>query len=460
VADQAATPGGPTQPAPAAPPAPQNPAATAPRAEPVSGDSAARQAAEALRLVRSGDRVFVHGAAAAPRYLIEALTNRAPELDRVEIIHLHSNGPAPYVAPEMAPHFRHRALFVGGNVREAVQAGRADFVPVFLSDIPALFRNGSLPLDVALLNVSPPDSHGFCSLGTSVDVALAAVQSAKTVIAQINYAMPRSLGDSFVHTSHFAATVEVHEPPVPVLPEPPTAEDQAIGRHVAALVEDGATIQMGIGAIPNAVLALLGGHKDLGVHTEMFSDGVVDLVNAGVINGARKPVHRGKVVAAFVTGTQKTYRFIDNNPMIEMRPCDYTNDTALIRRHQNMTAINSAIQIDITGQVCADSIGARVYSGVGGQMDFMRGAALAQGGRPIIALPATAKHGAISRIVTQLLPGAGVTTTRGHVHYVVTEYGVAYLHGKSLRERAAALIELAAPQFREQLEREARSITG
>jgi acyl-CoA hydrolase len=376
----------------------------------------------------------------------------------VELVHLHTLGAAPYAAPELAARFRHRALFVGANVREAVQAGRADFVPVFLSDIPDLFRTGRLPLDVALLNVSPPDAHGFCSLGTSVDVAKAAAESARVVIAQVNAAMPRSLGDSFVHVSRFDAIVEVDEPPLAEAPATPSPVDEAIGRHVAGLVEDGATLQMGIGAIPNAVLAELTGHRDLGVHTEMFSDGVVSLVKIGVISGARKPVHRGKVVASFVVGTAQTYRFVDDNPAVELHPCDYTNDTALIRRHVAMTAINSALEVDLTGQVCADSLGPRIYSGVGGQMDFMRGAALADRGKPIIALPATAKRGALSRIVPALTPGAGVTTTRAHVHYVVTEYGVADLHGKSLRERARALIGLAAPQFREGLERAAHDL--
>ena len=413
-----------------------------------------------LSLVSSGDRVFVHGAAAAPQTLIRGLVARADMLRDVEITHLHTLGPAPYVAPGMERSFRHRALFVGGNVRAAVQAGRADFVPVFLSDIPELFRSGGLPLDVALLNVSPPDAHGYCSLGTSVDVALAAALSARTVIAQLNRAMPRSLGQSFVHVGRFAATVEVDEPPIAEAPAQPTEVERRIGQNVASLVEDGATIQMGIGAIPNAVLAALTDRRDLGVYTEMFTDGVVDLVERGVITGARKPIFPGKVVASFVMGTEKTYRFLHDNPMVEMLPCDVTNDTARIRRHPTMTAINSAIQVDLTGQVCADSIGGKVYSGVGGQMDFMRGAALAPGGRAIIALPATAKDGALSRIVPSLLPGAGVTTTRAHVHYLVTEYGVAQLHGKSVRERGRALIELAAPRFREELERELRALCG
>jgi acyl-CoA hydrolase len=371
---------------------------------------------QAVRLIRSGDRVFVHGAAAAPTALIEALVRRAPELVNVEIVHLHTLGAAPYTREEFAQSFRHRALFVGSNVRGAVQRGQADFVPVFLSDIPALFRNGRLPVDVALVQVSPPDTHGFCSLSTSVDVAKAATETARTVIALVNPQMPRTHGNAFVHVSRFAAVVEVDTPPLTHESEPATADDIAIARHVASLVEDGATIQMGIGAIPNAVLAALKDHRDLGVHTEMFSDGVVELVEAGVITGARKPVHRGKVVASFVMGTRATYDFVHDNPMVEMQPCDYTNDTALIRRHPGMTAINSAIQVDLTGQVCADSIGCRIYSGVGGQMDFMRGAALAERGVPVIALPSTAKGGTLSRIVPTLNPGAGVTTTRAHVH--------------------------------------------
>jgi acyl-CoA hydrolase len=415
---------------------------------------------EAVCLIRSGERVFVHGAAAAPVALIEALVRRGPALAGVEITHLHSLGKAPYAAPEMAGHFRHRALFVGANVREAVNAGSADFVPVFLSDIPALFRTGRLPLDVALLNVSPPDTHGYCSLGTSVDIAKAAAETARLVIAQINPAMPRALGDSFIHVSRIDARVDVDAPPIDEPPAAPSEVDLAIGRHVAALVEDGATIQTGIGAIPNAVLAALKGHRDLGIHTEMFSDGVVDLVEAGVITGARKPVHPGKVIASFVVGTRRTYDFVHDNPMVELHPCDYTNDTARIRRHQGMTAINSALQVDLTGQVCADSIGHRIYSGVGGQMDFMRGAALSAGGKPIIALPSTAKGRTLSRIVPQLKDGAGVVTSRAHVHYVVTEHGIAYLHGKSLRERATALIPLAAPPFREVLERAAHEVLG
>jgi 4-hydroxybutyrate CoA-transferase len=435
--------------------APASPSGPPPAPSP---ESVARRALAAAGAVRSGQRVFVHGGAAVPRALVDALVARAPELRDVEVVHLHTLGSAPYTAPALATCFRHRALFVGANVREAVHAGRADYVPVFLSDIPALFRTGRLPVDVALLNVSPPDAHGFCSLGTSVDVAKAAAETAGFVVAQINRAMPRSLGDSFVHVSRFGATIDVDEPPLAESEAAPSAAEEAIGRQVAGLVEDGATLQLGIGAVPNAVLAALRGHRDLGVHTEMFSDGVVELVEAGVITGARKPVHPGKVVASFVVGTGRTYAFVHDNPMVELHPCDYTNDTALIRRHPAMTAINSALQVDLTGQVCADSLGPRVYSGVGGQMDFMRGAALAPRGKPVIALPATAKGGTLSRIVPVLSPGAGVTTTRAHVHYVVTEYGVADLHGKDLRDRARALFALAAPAFREELERAAHDL--
>lgn len=408
-------------------------------------------AAEALSRVQSGMRVFIQGACATPQALVQALADRANELTDVEVVHLHTEGPAPYVAPEMAGHFRLRALFMGANVREAVNAGRADYVPVFLSDIPALFRSGDLPVDVALLNVSAPDEHGYCSYSTSVDCAKSAAESAKIVIAQVNDQMPRTLGDSFIHVDQLTWAVGVSAPPFVVQPEPVGPVEARIGAFVADLVEDGSTLQMGIGAIPNAALAALTGKHDLGIHTEMFSDGVVDLVERGVITGAKKTLRRGKIVSAFVMGTERTYQFVHDNPMVEMHPIEYTNDTSVIRRNDRMVAINSAIQIDLTGQVVADSIGFRFYSGVGGQMDFMRGAALARDGRPIIALPSTAKDGTISRIVGVLEPGSGVVTTRAHVHYVVTEHGVAYLHGKSIRERVRALISLAEPAFRDEL---------
>ncbi len=414
-------------------------------------------AQQAVAHIRSGQRVFVHGAAATPQVLLNALVARAPDLTDVEIVHMHADGPAPHVAPHLAGHFRHRALFIGSNTREAVQDGRADFVPVFLSDIPQLFTSGQLPIDVALIHVSPPDRHGFCSLGTSVDCALAAVASARLVIAQVNPRVPRTLGDSFIHARQIDQAVLVD---MPILEQdvPPIGDtERAIGAYVADLVEDGATLQLGIGGIPNAALAAMGSRCDLGVHTEMFSDGLLDLVEAGVVTGAAKTLHPGKIVTTFISGSQRLYDWVDNNPMVEMHPVDYTNDTSIIRRNMRMTAINSALQVDLSGQVCADSIGTRLYSGVGGQMDFMRGAALSPGGKAIIALPSTARSGALSRIVPVLSEGAGVTTTRAHVQYLVTEYGVAYLHGKSIRERARALIDIAHPAFREQLTDWARS---
>jgi acyl-CoA hydrolase len=408
-------------------------------------------AEQAVERVRSGDRVFVQGAAATPQVLLQALVGRAPDLHDVEIVHMHANGSAPHVAPEMAGHFRHRALFIGSNAREAVNEGRADFVPVFLSDIPQLFTGGVLPLDIALVHVSPPDRHGFCSLGTSVDCTRAAVESARLVIAQVNPRMPRTLGDSFVSIDRLDLLVEVDEPLLTHKQEPTSEVEAQIGANVAELVENGATLQLGIGGIPNAALAAMGNKHDLGVHTEMFSDGLVDLVESGVVTGAAKTIHTGKIVTTFLMGSQRLYEWVDDNPMIEMHPVDYTNDTSIIRRNNMMTAINSALEVDLTGQVCADSIGTRLFSGVGGQMDFMRGAALSPGGKAIIALPSTAKGGQLSRIVPTLVPGAGVTTTRAHVQYIVTEYGVAFLHGKSVRERAKALISIAHPDFRDEL---------
>jgi acyl-CoA hydrolase len=377
--------------------------------------------AEAVAGIRSGDQVFVHGGAATPSVLLDALTARAGELRDVGIIHLHIEGPAPHLDPEVAGSFRHRALFIGANAREAVNSGRADYVPIFLSDIPHLFASGALRLDVAFINVSPPDAHGYCSLGTSVDAALSAVQSATTVAAQLNRAMPRTLGDSFVHVDQIDVGVEVDQPPhehaLPAIGD----VERRIGDYVAELVPDGATLQMGIGSIPAAVALALRTKRDLGIHTELFTDPVLDLVEAGAVTGEAKEVNRGKIVSAFVMGSQRLYDFLHDNPMIEMRPVDYTNDTAVIRRFRRMTAINSAISIDLTGQVSADSIGTRFYSGVGGQMDFMRGAALAPEGRAIIALPATAAGGRVSRIANVLAPGAGVVTTRAHVRTVVTE---------------------------------------
>ena len=421
--------------------------------------SRAVSAEEAVAVIKSGDRVFVHSVAAAPRLLLEAMTARAPELRVVEVVSLHTEGQAPYAAPEMARSFRVNALFVGPNVRDAVQQGRGDYLPVFLSEVPQLFRGGALPLDVALVQVSPPDRHGFCSLGVSVDVTRAAVQTARTVIAQVNRHMPRSHGDGQIHVESIDFLVEGHEPIHEHPGHPPTEEEYAIGRHCAELVDDGATLQIGIGALADATLAALGDHQRLGVHTEMLSDGIVDLVEKGVITGEAKRVHPGKIVAGFAFGTRKLYDFIDDNPQVAMLDIAYVNDTAVIRRNPKVTAVNSAIEVDLTGQVCADTIGDLQYSGVGGQMDFIRGAALSDGGKPIVALPSVT-HAGDSRIVSHLKPGAGVVTTRAHVHFVVTEYGIADLWGKNLRQRAAALIGIAHPGHREALAAEARRRFG
>src|SRR5512142_3108382 len=405
-------------------------------------------AEEAVSVIKSGSRVFIHSVAAAPRRLIEAMTARAPELRVVEMVHLHTEGDAPYAAPGLEKSFRVNALFVGQNVRAAVQEGRGDYLPVYLRAVPQVVRRGLLPLDVALIHVSPPDRHGFCSLGVSVDVTRAAVQTARTVIAQVNPRMPRTHGDGLIHIEQIDAMVEVDEPIHEVPPHVLTDQERAIGRHCAELVDDGATLQIGIGAIPQATLASLGDHHRLGIHTEMISDGVVDLVEKGVITGEAKRVHPGKIVAGFALGSKRLYDFLDDNPLVAMLDMAYVNDVEVIRRNPKVTAINSAIEVDITGQVCADSIGDRQYSGVGGQMDFIRGAALSEGGKPIIALPSVTSAGE-SRIVPFLKAGAGVVTTRAHVHYVVTEHGIADLFGKNLRQRAAALIAIADPRHRD-----------
>jgi acyl-CoA hydrolase len=415
---------------------------------------------QAVSGIKSGQQVFMQGAAASPTILLEALVRRAPELEDVKIIHMHAEGPHPHLAPDMVGHFCHKALFIGPNARKAINEGRAEFIPVFLSDIPALFDRGILPLDAALINVSLPDEHGFCSLGTSVDTVITAVRKAKVIIAQLNKSMPRTLGDSFVHVSKIDFGVEVDMPPY----DHTTGEigdiENRIGGFVADLVQDEATLQMGIGDIPSAVALHLYHKRDLGIHTEMFTDVLVDLVERGVVTCERKDIDCGKIVTTFMMGTQRLYKFVDNNPMVEMRQVDYTNDTSVIRKHRRMTAINSAIEVDLTGQVCADSIGSRMYSGVGGQMDFMRGAALAEEGRAIIALPSTAAGGKFSRITTALKEGAGVTTTRSHVRYVVTEYGVAELFGQSFRERAKRLIAIAHPDFRDELTAHAKKAYG
>ncbi len=412
-------------------------------------------AEQAVATIRSGQRVFVHGGAATPGRLVAALTARAAELRDVEIVHLHTEGQAPYALPEHAGSFRVNALFLGANVRDAVARGDADYLPVFLSEIPALFRSGALPLDAALVQVSPPDRHGYCSLGVSVDVARAAVHAAKHVIAQVNPRMPRTHGDGLLHVDEIQSLVACDEPLPERRVEALGPVEQAIGRHVAALVEDGATLQMGIGSIPDAVLAALQGHRDLGVHSEMFSDGVIDLVERGVITGACKRNHPRRIVAGFAMGSRRLYDFLDDNPLVAMLDIGYVNDPEVIRRNPKVTAINSAIEVDLTGQVCADSIGMRLYSGVGGQMDFIRGASLSPGGKPIIALPSATAKGR-SRITPFLQPGAGVVTTRAHVHWVVTEHGAVNLYGKNLRQRAQALIGIADPAHREPLAAAAR----
>ncbi|MGK2849734.1 MAG: acetyl-CoA hydrolase/transferase family protein [Candidatus Limnocylindrales bacterium] len=414
--------------------------------------------AQAVADIRSGDQVYVHCASAAPSVLLDALAARAADLQDVGMVHLHTEGPGPHLAPEMAGHFRHRALFVGPNARKAINEGRADYVPVFLSDVPRLFESGAVPLDVVLVNVTPPDAHGFCSLGVSVEAMHAAIRASTTVIAQLNSGMPRTLGDSFIHVDDIDLAVEVDVPPYERPIGAISEVERKIGQYVAELVPDGATLQLGIGAIPAATALALTDHRDLGVHTEMFTDSVVDLVEAGVITGTRKERNRGKIVTAFLMGSRRLYDFVADNPMIEMRPVDFTNDTHVIRSFSRMTAINSAIEVDLTGQVVADSIGQRVYSGVGGQMDFIRGAALASEGRAIIALPATAKGGTMTRIVGTLKPAAGVVTTRAHARTIVTEFGVAELFGRSLRERAAALIGIAHPDHREALKAEAQKL--
>ena len=418
----------------------------APMQEPISAE-------EAALLIPSHSRVFVHSVAAAPQALVHAMAARSSELEAVEVVHVHTEGDAPYAESGMERTFHVNSLFVGTNVRSAVDEGRADFVPIFLSEIPALFRSGRMPIDVALVQVSPPDKHGCCSLGISVDCSLAAVESAKIVIAQINPHMPRTHGDSNVHVSRFAATVLSDEALPEITPGVPSDVEQKIGDHVAELVEDGATLQMGIGAIPNAVLSSLKDHRRLGVHTEIMSDGVVDLVESGAVTCEEKHHYKGKMVAGIVLGSRRLYDFVDDNPMVSVMDIAYVNDTAIIRKQPRMTAINSAIEVDLTGQVVADSIGTYQYSGIGGQMDFVRGAALSEGGKPIIAIPSTTSKGK-SRIVGFLNQGAGVVTTRGHVHWVVTEFGSVNLYGLNLRQRAKALIEIAHPDHREQLERE------
>ncbi len=409
-------------------------------------------AAQALEAVRTGDHVWIQSGCGTPSPLVDALVARAPKLHSVEIIHMKTLGDAEYTKPEYDGIFRHRGLFLGENVREAVVAGRADYTPIFLGEIEDLFFSGALPLDVVLMQVSPPDNHGYVTLGTTIDCTLNAARCARTVIAEVNERMPRTHGETAIHVSHISAIVETSRPLLELHPEPYTAMHRRIAENVATLIPDGATLQTGIGGIPDAVLACLGDKRDLGIHSELVGDGVIDLMESGVLNGERKSLHRGKAVIAFILGSQRLIDYIDDNPAFEFRPICYTNDPYVVAQNDRMVAINAALQVDLTGQVCSDSLGVKPYSGFGGQVDFIRGAARSKGGVPIIALPSTAKNGTVSRITTVLEPGAGVVTSRADVHYVVTEQGIAYLHGKTLRERAEALIAIADPRFRGELE--------
>lgn len=413
---------------------------------------------EAARVIKSGQRVFLTGNCSVPQKVLSALVKYAPELQNVEICQALSIGPADYVAPEMEGHIRVNSMFISANVRKAVNEGRADFTPVLLSEFPLIFKRGILPVDVALIHVSPPDEHGFCSLGVEVGLTKSVAESAHTIIAEVNQKMPRTLGDCFLHVSrlNYVVPVDYGLPELAMGDEGPSEVIEKIAGHIAELIPNGATMQLGIGAIPDAVLKYLFEKRDLGIHTELFSDGVIDLVDAGVLTNARKTLHPGKIIAGFILGTQRLYDWVDDNPLIELHPTEYVNDPFVIAQNERMVAVNSAIEVDLTGQICADSIGTRLYSGVGGQLDFIYGASRSKGGVPIIALPSTAKT--ISRIVTTLKSGAGVVTSRNHVHYVVTEYGVADLYGKTIRQRAQQLINIAHPQFREQLTQEAAQL--
>jgi acyl-CoA hydrolase len=416
-------------------------------------------AQEAVKIVKSGDRIYLHAAAAAPTILANALTERASELRGVEICHLHIEGEARYANPELADSFHVNSFFIGSNVRHTLAAGNGSYTPVFLSELPNLFRKKVLPLDVVFIHVSPPDSHGYCSLGVSVEAILAAIESAKTVIAQVNPQMPRTFGDGILHISEIDYLVEVDRPIYSHTIEESSPLEDKIGSYIASLIDDESTLQMGIGSIPNAALSKLSNHKNLGLHTEMFSDGVIDLIESNVINGNYKGVSRGRALATFVIGSQRLYDFVNDNPFIEMKESIYVNDTARIRKNPKMVAINSAIEVDVTGQVCADSIGARMYSGVGGQMDFIRGASLSEGGKAIIALPSITKNGD-SRIVPFLKQGAGVVTTRSHIQYIITENGIADLYGKTLRQRVAEMVKIAHPNHQEWIDREYYTLTN
>ena len=405
---------------------------------------------EAVTCIRSNQHVFIHSAAAVPQTLVNALSDRHNELKNVSIYSIHTEGEAPYSAPEFRNSFIVKPFFIGHNIRTAIQEHRGSYIPAFLSEIPSLFLSGEIPIDVALISVSPPDKHGFCSLGTSVDISLSAIQSAKTIVAQINRFVPRTHGDGFIHISNIHHSVEVDQPLPESLIGDQTNETLAIGKHIAELIEDGSTLQMGIGSIPNAVLSCLGNHKDLGIHSELFSDGILPLIESGVINGSKKSKHAHAIVGTFAVGTKKLYDFMDDNPMVKMLDVSYVNRVDVIRKNPKVIAINSAIEIDLSGQVCADSIGQKMYSGVGGQMDLIRGASLSEGGKPIIALLSTTSDGR-SKIVPTLQPGAGVVTTRAHVHWVVTEYGVVNLKGKTLEERKKLLVSISHPAHREWL---------
>ena len=421
--------------------------------------SRAQSAADVAAHVQSGQRVFVHGAAMTPTPLLDALVART-DLAGVRLYHMHLEGRVPFAAPGLSERLRSVSFFTGAALRQPIADGDADFMPVFLSDIPDLFLRGHIPLDVALVQLSPPDAHGLCTLGTSVDCAKAAVETARVILAEINPRVPRTHGNTVVPLSQVTAFTLTDHPLHEHAPEPETEIEGRIGELVASLVEDGSTLQMGIGGIPDAVLARLHDKRDLGVHTEMFSDRLLDLIEAGAVTNRHKVVHPGRTVTSFIAGTHRIFDYVDDNPLVEFHPCNRTNDTALIRKNPKVVAVNSAIQVDLTGQVCADSLGHRIYSGIGGQMDFIRGAALSPGGKPVIALPSMAARGTISRITPALTPGAGVVTTRGHVHWVVTEYGIASLHGKTIRERAEALIAIAHPDARAELRRDATRVVG
>jgi acyl-CoA hydrolase len=416
-------------------------------------------AQEAVKHIKSNDRVFIHSAAAIPQALVKAMSQRKAELKNVQLYQIHTEGHAPYCDEGCEDAFTVNAMFVGPSTRKAVQNKKSSYIPIFLSEAPLLFRRNIIPLDVALISVSPPDKHGFCSLGPSVDISLAAAETAKLIIAQINKNMPRTHGDGVIHISNIDICVECDEALPESTPPPLDATSKAIGHHIAELIDDGSCLQMGIGSIPNAVLSCLGNHKGLGIHSEMFTDGMLPLVEKGVITGEFKKKHPGKIVSSFVIGSRKLYDFIDDNPGVAMLESDYVNNTSVIAKHKNVVAINSAIEIDLSGQVCADSIGGKIYSGVGGQMDFVRGASLSEGGKPIIAIPSVTKNNT-SKIVPVLKEGAGVVTTRAHIQYVATEHGIVNLYGKSIEKRAKLLTSIAHPSHREWLEASSKKLFG